>query len=455
MSIRNVLYSVPIVLFLTSTPAYSADFENEKSTPSSNCLNVQSAIAQTLRQDPRIERARAQRDIAAANLKAVKSETGPQISSFAQLGNGDGELLNRRTDNQTGIQFTKEIYDFGASHFSKKAARASLDASQFSIDLSTITSISDAGAAFLETSRSRELLEIAEQREAYYEDDNKTVDERLANKVITVSDASQIKASYTLAISQRVTAKLDVEKALHRLERISGQQISCIDKKSIHAFFTPLRAEIDPLAVDELLEAAMQNSPDLKEAVANVEASKAALKSAKRSNLPEISVSGFKSYEYVDELDDWIEEDRIGINIVSDLYNAGRGSAVKEDARARIRRANSDLESARQSVKETVLRNAAQLNAQLAAADALADAKHHLERQLMTTEREYKIRTRTLSDVIRAAESYFDTATKEANTRHQAFNTMLILRVTTNPFDIDDYGKSEAKEPLPSEQNTP
>ncbi len=403
-----------------------------------DCVAFEEAIRDGIKINPNIDGAEADEDIAKANLLATLAQSRPQVGLFAQLGEGDDRLQNNQRDNQVGLQINQPLYNFGVNRLAQASAREQVQAAAYSVEQAKEQVAQEIGTAYLETLRSSEVQKLSVEQEEYYLRDSLTADERLEAQAITLSDASQIKASAAVSASQRIDATLFRDQARARLALLldRDQQYACPQQMSAILFAVETEELLTNETLDSLLTAAIRDAPSVKQLQAQIRAARATTEQNRRVGLPNISAQAFVAYEknlenpLIPTDDEWSKRDRIGLNVTSEIYSGGLGRARVNDAQARLRAANSDLAALRASLEDTVTRAWVRLQSQQNTLLALEDAKQNYKVQLDNIQSEYRIGTRPLADVVQAAERYYSTASNEINTRYQYYNNLFILRST-------------------------
>lgn len=398
-----------------------------------DCFAFTDALEEGYENDPRIAGAKASREQATANLMAAQSQTLPQISMFAQSTDGDQGLLNNRSDrDQAGLQITQNLYNFGANKLAQAGAKADVIAARHDLTQASADAAEEAGSAYLELLRSNEILKLAEDQEAYYEADVNSVDERLSAKAITIADASQVKASYALAVNQRIEAILGRDSARRRLEILIDQPVTCTSRQSAIAFFEATESVLGEETLDSLIGYALDNASGIRSAEARLKAANLFTEEVRRRAMPNVSLSGFVAYDrQIDpntNTEEWSDLSRVSVNVSGQLYTGGLNRARGVDANARLRTARSDLQLNRRILEDTVSRAWVQSQAQIPALQAVADARKNLKTQLENVEAEYKIGSRTVTDLVQAADAYYSAASQEINLKYQYYNNLLVLR---------------------------
>lgn len=401
---------------------------------SARCLGLDQAVGLALAFDPRIDSARAGQGIARSDLMAARSRDLPQLSLFGQTGFNDTAPLERRRDDQVGIQLQQELYSFGGRRLAKEAAKARLEASRYDVEQARADIAQGAAIAFLDFFRANRLVDLFKEQEAAFGRDAATANSRLERQVITLTDASQIKARYARAQSDSINALVEAEVARSRLAILVDRPVSCINPKSIETYVEPRAAAILTLNGADAVDEAFVRSPSLRAARTNVRAAQASKEEARRAGLPVLSLSAFSLYGWEEEVDlfgnernDRVEESRVGLNLTQDLYAGGRLRAQRLAAKSRLKAAQADERLERLVVEDAVRRSLAQATAFREAGFAFFEARREARIQLDATTTEYERGTKTLTDLVLATEDFYTAASQELNARYEFYASLIQL----------------------------
>jgi len=399
-----------------------------------SCLAMPDAITEALSFDPRIDAAVADRDSARANVRAAYSRNLPQVSLFGRTGRGDDPRLAPSDRDQLGLQASQEIYSFGARRFATDAARARAEAAKFSVEDTRNNIAQGAALAFLDLQRAERLLFIAKEQEAALARDAETAASRLSRQVITLTDASQIKARLSVARSARINAEVDVETARVRLSVLTNQDFACLDGASTEPFVGKDAGWLLGMDLNAAVDEAFARSATMREARAQLSSAQAGLGEAQRANLPVVSGFALQTYYYDRAFTEnplfpdanRVEDDtRLGLTLNQQIFSGGRNAARRDDARARLRRARSDVALQRVIVEDLVKRSLAQARAQQKAGLELLNAAEQAQIQLDNTLTEYNRSTKTLTDLTLAYDTYYRTLQDETNARFAFYSSLV------------------------------
>ncbi|MEM9838112.1 MAG: TolC family protein [Pseudomonadota bacterium] len=391
------------------------------------CLHFEEALVGAIDIDPRMDSARGRSDAAKADALLAYSQYAPQIGLFAQVGLGDTLPLDQIRDDQVGIQGTVDLYTFGRRKHAQAEARALLEAAREGEEEAKVLVLRSVALSFLDVLRANALIELAKQELKIYERDARTVDDRLERQVITIADASQIRAREAVARADLRRAIAQRDAAAVRLEVLSGRKAACVDGISAADYLTYGTAELFLLPEEQAVDFAMGRSFTVKRAEASVDVAKARVRQANRANLPVLSANGFTLYEYDSDTGDFNEESRIGLTLRQELFAGGANRARRLRARSELRQAEADARLERISLEDQVRRA---LHRAIAAEDirkALNVASSEANNQLKATERAYELNAVALTDLVIAVETYYGSAAREVNATNEYLTALVEL----------------------------
>ena len=422
-----------------STPLSAQEADSAPATGS--CLSLERSIDDALAFDPRIVGSQADRAVASADLLATRSRDLPQITAFGQYGDGDPPIDGRTDGDQYGIQYQLELYSFGSRKFAKDASEARLKAAKYAVTETRTDVAQGVALAYLDYLRTTELARQAVEQEATFEKDAKAASSRLDRRVITLTDASQIRSRYARSQSDTVTAEVAAATARMRLEVLIDRPFSCMDEGSVERVIGRYADRFLLLPPEQAVDEALATARGMRRARAQVKAAQATVKEASRANMPTLSLNGFALREYEESritgqnelppltrLPSRFEhEERIALTLSQELFTGGRNKARRADARARLRGAQADLDLERLIVTDLVKRSLIQAKAQKAAQESLLEASQQAQIRLTNTTREYDLGTKTLTDLVLATEDYFTASALEVNARFEYYSSVIRL----------------------------
>ncbi|RFB05946.1 TolC family protein [Parvularcula marina] len=400
------------------------------------CLTMAAAVEEALNFDPRIDGARARRDAAGADVIATYSRNLPQVSLFGQTGFGDTPPLDRRRDDQIGIELRQELYSFGQRKYAKQASQHSFQAANYGIDEQQNGIAEAVALAYLEYARASSVLELATEQAAAFRQEAESAEKRLERRVITLTDASQLRSRAASTRAQLASAREAEAIARTRLEVLTDTVgLECLDEQSIRGFVAPEAPRILALSPEQAVEEAMSNSPRLRRARSQSAAARARANEASRSNLPTLNLTAF--YQHFQEVETDIagdvisrtedEDARVGLSLNQELWNGGRTKARKAQAVAQLRSARAEEDLQRLAIDDQIRGAMARASSRKTAGEEFYEARAHARVQFESTQKEYLRGTKTLTDLVLASDEYFTTASQEIDARYGFYSSLIQL----------------------------
>lgn len=416
------------------------------------CLSLAEGVENALDFDPRIERAEANREAARAGITAAQSRNLPQVSAFGQTGFGDTAPLDRRRDDQAGFQLNQELYSFGQRRAAQQQASSRYRAARVGVEESAQDVALGVVNAYLQAAEAVSRVSLAEEEAAVYGRDAESAATRLERRVITLTDASQIRARFARARSQVIDAKVAAATAMERLKLLTDNPyLECLAPSSVPRYMEREAVRLLQLAPEMAVDEAIGRSPSLRRLRAQTNAAEAQLKEARRAHMPTVSLTAFQLWasenvpqQIFEDTDgdgigdtprtvansDVVQDSRVGLNLQQELFTGGRIRAGRNDAAARVQGAQADARLERLSLEDQVRRALAEARALREANVALSEARDQARIQLDSTLKEYERRTKTLTDLVLATEDYYTAANQELSTRFRFYAALARLQAS-------------------------
>ena len=423
---------------LAASAALALALAGSAAAQDAGCLGFEAAMRSALDFDPRIEGASAQADAARANVLASQALDRPSVSLFGQYGFGDTQPIDRTRDDQVGVQATIDLYTFGQRKAAQAAAQAQLQAARLGVKAARADIAEGVAIAYLDVLQAASVLDLARGQAETYARDAELSQSRLDRAIITLTDASQIRARFAVAQSDVVNAEVAYEAALVRLSVLADLPVACVAEDSATRTLGADAQTVLALSPEAAAERAKARSYQLRQARAGRRAAEASYDEAKRANLPTLSANAFALYNYGEAavFEDGVfagtenvfdGQERVGLALRQDLYAGGRNAARRADARARVRQARSDVDFQALVLEDRVKRALVQARAAREAGLGLLEASREGRIQLDATTREYERGTKTLTDLVLATESYYGAARRETEARFAFYSALTRL----------------------------
>lgn len=301
--------------------------------------SLQEAVEKALKTNPEILAAAKQRQVRDKEKRVAKSGYYPSIDLNAGYGreytstpgiraalgnagsNREGNTLWRE---EAGITITQMLYDGGLvrNEVARQQARAN-SAAYSTLDTSEQIAL-DTTQSYLAVARTRKVLQYSEENLKQHKRIEDQIKLRSDSGVGRKADLDQIRARVALAESNVVAARVNVDDAETTYKKVVGAEAG--DSEPVENWKEKL-----PENVEKALEIAISNNPTLKQANADIEAAKAALRAAESPMRPRFDLEGAASTgEDVDGVDGWENEWELMLRMRYNLFRGGEDQARLE-----------------------------------------------------------------------------------------------------------------------------
>jgi len=250
-----------------------------------------------LRNNPETRRSWEDARTAAARYGRSLSEYYPEVSVEASAGpqrflfqNEPKPLTIKQTAFTPQIELTWTLLDFGRRAQSAELARQQLLAANFSFNRKMQDVVFAAQRAYFALDAAKGLLRAAEQNLALARSVREASEERLGLGLATQPDVLLARQVDAKAVYDVENARVGVSDAQANLAMALGipantpLEISSLDKQ-------PLPQKLS-VAVDDVIDTAIQQRPDLAARMAQIRAGEAAVEKAKASLFPKVGFTG-------------------------------------------------------------------------------------------------------------------------------------------------------------------
>jgi len=366
------------------------------------------------------------------------------------------------TSEKWGATLTQTLFDLSAWYTFKsgketsKQAEADLAASQQDL----IIRVSD---AYFNVLRNLENLQASKAEERANKRQLEQTQQRFDVGLIAITDVHEARASYDLAVVQRLTDEGNLGTAYEALTVLTGQTHSNL------LLLNPDYAVVPPVPStrDEWVQFALKNNYSLKSATYRAESAHNTAKSSRMNHAP--TISAVVSYEDSDTdgtntIDNFntFPTDSDGeatvwsINLEVPIFSGGRISSQRKQSYEQFNAAKQDEINTRR----TVIQNTRSLHLNVmtdvqrvkARAQTIVSTRSALE----ATQAGYEVGTRNVVDVLVAQRALYNAIRDYANSRYDYIINMLSLKEqagTLSPQDIYDLNKwlIEGEAPTASE----
>ena len=314
--------------------------------------DVYSALQYVYDNNPIIGQARAELDMASANIDSSKTDLQPYLGLAGNVGMARTTALGNDFDYvpmQYGVEFQQNVFQGGAMFAQVRGAQMQYEAVLADLHAVQQTVLMSAINAYIEVLNARAVMELNRNNERVLNEYYKFVSDGADVGRLTQTDVSQASARLEMARYGLVDATAQYENAIGAFRRIYGDaQITFqdIDLGCVRGLF--------PKSVNTAQERALRNHPVLRALDAQEAAAKQNIKIAYKSILPSVDIRGaVQQMDNVPFLDD-ITDSRIGVYLRVPLYDRGNAFANADKVRANIAGIYEQIVDARRVVVENL-----------------------------------------------------------------------------------------------------
>ncbi|HEX2948794.1 MAG TPA: TolC family protein [Armatimonadota bacterium] len=270
-----------------------------------------------------------QNNVVAAKARSVQAKAGyfPQVTVQSTKGFIATKKSNSVDNDGTSLQLTQNIYDGGLRE--AKVANAAFAKKQYDATLirTQQTVVDTVTKAYLELLRAQGLADVADQRVAYIEGQQKMIKARVEAGDAAEVDVFPIDAQLANAHVDQLTAKNTVRTSAIQLQKSMG----FIPTESFAVAAVAFPEKISVPKLEECLTIAQQQRPEILEAKAGIDVAKSSVKVAKINMYPRPVITA-----QFDQLLSTNSDQSYGINagIVYDIFNGKSLKAAYQEATA-------------------------------------------------------------------------------------------------------------------------
>lgn len=211
----------------------------------------------------------------------LRAETGPEFSENATTDNQGHDSGKWRHRSQASLTLSQLLFDGFFAQSEVERQRARVKSAAYRVGETAEFVGLDAVEAYLEVLRHRERVQIAEDNVETHRATLRKVQQRAEAGGGNIADVRQAEARLSAAESALVETRGDLRDAEALFERVIGQKPDTLDPPT-------LPVDALPADVDQAVAAALENSPTVQFARADVETAQADVKQQEASLYPDL-----------------------------------------------------------------------------------------------------------------------------------------------------------------------
>lgn len=309
-------------------------------------LTLDEAIAMALQTNPSIKISEADLTKAEWDVKASKSvRKAPAISLThnAVRGSDDDEVKNNYTNS---ANLTFPLYTGGKLEGMVEKAKVGHKAATFGVEKTKQQIKLDVTTGYYAILQTRNMVKLCEESLAQLDGHLKNVEAQYAAGTVAKTDVLRSEVEKAKAEQNLIKAKNSHELAISNLNNVIGLPLA-----TEIAVKEELNYEKYDKTLEECIQSALDNRPDLAQAVAGVEIAKADVRVAKSDYKPTITVVASESWHDKDFPGSGNNNWSVGIKADYNLFDAGLTKSQVKGSEASMNKAAEQLRQVKDAVQ--------------------------------------------------------------------------------------------------------
>ena len=303
----------------------------------------------------------------AGALRIARSDLLPALTAVAMTNTTRdgllfGDVFVRQTTGifQPALELNYLVLDFGGRRSQIEAARQQLLAADFNFNRTFLDVLFETVRRYYSLLNEVGQLNAAKENLANAETVRKATEARLAVGLATLPDVLEARAAAAQAnfVLQDRTAGVDVARG-DLLSLLGASPMDPLDVQPLAELSIPDKFDIN---LNEAMDRSLAQRPEIGSEIASREAAKAAIRGARSSFLPQLTFLGqsgeFRSYGAQDQMPAAYtgphEEWNATLNLRWNIFDGGRREGQLIEAHADERRAQAQIDQARDDVENQV-----------------------------------------------------------------------------------------------------
>lgn len=417
-----------------------------------------------LQNDPVINRAKADKELAYNGIALSRANLLPQISGSVSYSVNSGDQVNTRVlDNGTedesddtvvfftsdtesktlnmGLDLSMSLYDhanwIGMDRAEKVAQQGEANlASALQLLIVRVTN------AYLAVLREQDSVEFVKAELRAIERQLEQTKQRFEVGLTAITDVHEAQANFDNTVARQIRAENQLELRLEELREITGKY-----HKSISVLDTQLFTATapSPAGVDEWLTLAEESNFDLLIQRFAKDIAMEDIESAKSGHYPSLSFSASldrtdRTTEQGGRVNDLpaANTQSLGLVLSVPIYNGGRISTNTDQARNRYVIASENLELVYRQTVRSVRSSYNDVKASVSTIRALEQSVVSADSALKATEAGFDVGTRTIVDVLNSTRNLFDARRNLADARYSFISAIINLKRAAGTLTEDD-----------------
>lgn len=400
------------------------------------CVSVAQTARLAAEADPRVDGARADVRAAEAGFTEALSLRRPQVTAFSRTRSSNSGPLSSEVDNQIGLQVSQTLLDFGDARFARQSARNQVRAGEYFVQAQQLSSAATAAQAHLDYIQSVRERAILLEQIAYFADLRARLEPLLQQGAATRDSVAAVRARIAAAEAEAATLELSAIDARTQIAVLTGRDVPLCEAAAEAELLALAQVSPEPPAAAAPAPSSPA-SPGVQALRAEVAAARADARRIRRERLPVIALSGVGTYQYDDFRDEWVFQDRIGVDVTVPLYQGGLAGARASRADAEVARRRSRLMLAERRLSEDVRTSAERIRSLRRLRAARVAAANAKRTELDALEIAFEGGQRTLFELLETRVGLSEARLALNLVEYQLLSEYLRLAAVTGRLDID------------------
>jgi len=406
-----------------------------------------------LQNDPVINRAKADKELAYSGIALSRANLLPQLSGSVSYSlssgdqvfttsNGFGTIDSESDTLSMGLALSMSIYDHanwvGMDRAEKVAQQGDANlASALQLLIVRVTN------AYLAVLREQDSVEFVKAELRAIERQLEQTKQRFEVGLTAITDVHEAQANFDNTVARQIRAENQLELRLEELREITGKYhkgISVLDTNLFSA------TEPAPAKVDDWLKLAEDSNYDLLIQRFAKDIAMEDIASAKAGHYPTLGLSA--SLSRVDRTTEiqgaepnefpTLNSQSLGLSLSIPIYQGGRVSTSTDQARSRYVIASENLELVYRQTVRSVRSSYNDVKAAVSTIRALEQSVVSADSALKATEAGFDVGTRTIVDVLNSTRNLFDARRNLADARYSFISAIINLKRAAGTLTEDD-----------------
>jgi outer membrane protein len=393
-------------------------------------LTVAAAVDRALASHPTLAAARANVDVASADVRQMRAAWLPSVSLDGAVNKFEKPMivwplhgLDLRNPpsfdtelSQASLGAAYTLYDFGARSSRVKTAEAQRDAADAALGATEQQLLARTLGAYLRVLTSRGVLAAENQRVGALTAEAKRARDRLAAGKAARLDTLRAASELTSALADRVLSTANVDVAEHELARLMGVPFATVHNAPLASVGLGRAAATDAERTDLVARAGSANV-DVQLAERRADAAAASVGAAKAGRLPQLQASS-AIIDRSNITGRWLSEWQVGVGLSWPIFTGGARQSAVDRAVANSRAAQEQVRITRLSAEQQVDDARAAFDASRARVAALEAAEQQAEEVARITALSRDVGDGTQTDYLIAEAALFRARSGLVQARH-------------------------------------